>query len=40
MNGLKQWIRCLAGNHEWALLETVEGRVYEICLCCGEQAEA
>lgn len=39
VNGLAQWLRCLAGRHEWAVLETVDGARYELCLCCGETAD-
>jgi len=37
MDGLKQWLRCLAGRHEWVDLATEDGRFYTFCLACGER---
>lgn len=40
--GLRQWLRCLAGRHEWVELQTAPDHAggcfeFEFCLWCGER---
>ena len=36
MDGLRQWLRCLAGKHEWVLYEHDVDGWWRFCLYCGE----
>ena len=43
LNGLRQWLRCLAGRHEWVELACEPdqgGMTFEFCLWCGEGRES